>query len=193
MQTQRQLEIINKSINIIAEKGIQGLTIKNLSKEIGVTEPAIYRHFKNKIAILLAILDNFQEMSSFMNDTIKDMNDTAVGKIEFLFTKIIDIFTQEPAQISVVFSEELFKNEIVLREKIVDIMNSKEKAVEQIILEGQNNGEIRTDVDYKMLALIVIGSLRFRIKSWNLRDENINLPKKGQELVNSLKTILKTQ
>ena len=190
MLTERQIEIINKSINIIANKGIQGLTIKNLSKEIGISEPAIYRHFESKTDILLAILSNFQEMSSFMNEAIKDIDDTAIGKIEFLFTKIIEIFSQEPAQISVVFSEELFKNEIILKDKIVEIMDLKEKTIEDIILEGQNKGEIRTDIDNKNLALIVIGALRFRIKRWDLRGENKDLQNKGQELIKALKIIL---
>ena len=190
MLTERQIEIIDKSINIIANKGIQGLTIKNLSKKIGISEPAIYRHFESKTDILLAILGNFQEMSSFMNEALKDMDDTAIGKIEFLFTKILDIFTQEPAHISVVFSEELFKNEIVLKEKIIEIMDIKEKNVEDIILEGKNNGEIRKDINYKTLALIVIGALRFRVKQWDLRNQHKNLQKEGQELINGLKVIL---
>ena len=137
MLTNRQIEIIDKSIDIIASKGIQGLTIKNLSKEIGISEPAIYRHFESKTAILLSILANFQEMSSFMNEAIRDMDDTAINKIEFLFTKVIDIFSKEPSHISVVFSEEIFKNESVLKEKIIEIMNLKEKVVEDILLEGQ--------------------------------------------------------
>jgi len=190
MYTERQQEIINKSIEIIATKGIQGLTIKNLSKEIGVSEPAIYRHFENKTDILLSILDNFQEMSSFMNDTIKDIDDTAIGKIEFTFNKIIDIFTQMPAQISVVFSEELFKNDFVLQKKIVEIMDTKERAIEDIISEGQNNGEIRLDIDNKTLALIVIGALRFRVKQWDLRNQHTNLKAEGKKLIEGLKIIL---
>ena len=191
MLTERQIEIINKSIDIIATKGIQGLTIKNLSNEIGISEPAIYRHFKSKTDILLTILHNFEEMSSFMNEAIKDIDDTAIGKIEFMFNKIIEIFSIEPSQISVVFSEEIFKNEKILKEKIVDIMNTKEKAIEDIIKEGQKKGELRNDIDNKTLALIIIGALRFRVKQWDLRDQHTNLQAESQELINGLKLILK--
>ena len=190
MLTERQIEIIDKSIDIIATKGIQGLTIKNLSKEIGISEPAIYRHFESKTEILLTILNNFEEMASFMNEALQDMNDTAIGKIEFMFTKIIDIFSIEPSHISVVFSEEIFKNEEILKDKIVNMMNTKEKAIEDIILEGQNKGEVRLDIDNKTLALIVIGSLRFRVKQWDLRDQHTNLQTEGQKLINGLKLIL---
>jgi len=190
MLTERQIEIIDRSIDIIANKGIQGLTIKNLSKEIGISEPAIYRHFESKTDILLAILANFQEMSSFMNEAIKDIDDTAIGKIEFLFTKIIDIFSKEPSHISVVFSEEIFKNEDILKEKIVEIMDLKEKTVEDIIKEGQEKGEIRTDIDNRTLALIVIGALRFRVKQWDLRNQHKGLQTEGLDLINGLKKIL---
>jgi AcrR family transcriptional regulator len=190
MLSERQTEIINRSIDIIATKGIQGLTIKNLSKEIGISEPAIYRHFESKTDILLTILKNFEEMSSFMNEAMKGGNGSAVSKIEFMFTKIIEVFSQEPSHISVIFSEEMFKNESILKEKIVEIMNSKVKAIEEIIKEGQDKGEIRTDIDNKTLALIVVGALRFMVKQWDLKDQHENLLPDGQKLIEGLKLIL---
>jgi hypothetical protein len=104
--------------------------------------------------------------------------------------KIIELFSVEPSHISVVFSEELFKNDEALKSKIIEIMNMKEKAIEDIILEGQNNGEVRNDIGNKTLALIVIGALRFRIKQWDLRNQHKNLEEEGQELIKGLRLIL---
>ena len=56
--TEKQLLIIDASIELIAEKSIQGFTIKNLSQKIGVTDGAIYRHFESKTEILQNILLN---------------------------------------------------------------------------------------------------------------------------------------
>ncbi|NPA35892.1 MAG: TetR/AcrR family transcriptional regulator [Chlorobi bacterium] len=190
MLSERQTEIVNRSIDIIASKGIQGLTIKNLSKEIGISEPAIYRHFESKTDILLTILKNFEEVSSFMNAAMKDENGTAVSKIEFMFTKIIEVFSNEPSHISVIFSEEIFKNEKVLKDKIVEIMSSKVKAIEEIIKDGQDKGEIRSDIDNQTLALIVVGSLRFMVKQWDLKDMHENLLPEGRKLIDGLSLIL---
>lgn len=190
MLTERQAEIIETSINLIATKGIQGLTIKNLSKAIGISEPAIYRHFESKTDILLAILKNFEEMSSFMDTAMSQFADTATAKIEFMFSKIVEIFIDEPSHISVVFSEEVFKNEKVLKSKIVEIMEAKVKTIENIILEGQNNNEIRTDIEYKTLAMIVVGTLRFMIKQWDLKNQHQNLKEESKNLIEGLKIIL---
>ncbi len=188
--TERQAEIIETSINLIATKGIQGLTIKNLSKEIGISEPAIYRHFESKTDILLAILRNFEEMSSFMDAAISQFADTAMAKIEFMFSKIVEIFIDEPSHISVVFSEEVFKNEEVLKNRIVEIMEAKVKTIENIILEGQSKNEIRTDIGHKTLAMIVVGTLRFMIKQWDLKNQHHNLKEESKNLINGLKIIL---
>lgn len=189
--TERQAEIIEKSINLIATKGIQGLTIKNLSKEIGISEPAIYRHFESKTDILLAILKNFEEMSSFMDKAMSRFADTAMSKIEFMFSKIVEIFIDEPSHITVIFSEEVFRNEVILKNKIVEIMEIRVKTIEQIIADGQKKKEIRSDIDYKTLSMMVIGSLRFMIKQWDLKNQQKNLKEESKKLINGLKIILK--
>ena len=191
--TGRQIQIIQKSIYIIAHKGIQGLTIKNLSKEIGISEAAIYRHFKSKTDILLAILKNFEETSAFMHDSLQKINDDTFKKISLMFSNIIDIFSKEPSHISVIFSEEIFKSEKILREKIAQIMFEKEKAVESLLLEGQHKGEVRKDIDNKILALIVMGTFRFMVKQMDLHDEHENLQEENKKLINGLKKILENQ
>jgi AcrR family transcriptional regulator len=189
--TSRQEEIIDRSIEIIATKGIQGLTIKNLSREIGISEPAIYRHFESKTDILLAILDKFNDILSFMNGELKDKDVSALQKIDYLFSKVISIFTEEPSHISVIFSEEIFKNEKVLKTKIVAIMNNKRDFIKSVLLEGQKRNEIRDDIDYRTLTLIVMGTLRFMIKQWDIRDHNENLDTEGKKLIDGLKKMLK--
>ncbi len=190
MLSERQLEIIDLSIEIIAEQGIQGLTIKNISKKIGISEPAIYRHFDSKTQILLTILNNFMEMASFMGEAMKDNSDAAGDKIEFMFSKMVDIFIETPSYISVIFSEEIFKNEKVLKEKIVEILALNEQTVEQIIKTGQERGEVRTDIGYKNLALIVMGTLRLKIKQWDLNNYDGNIKADGVDLINDLKKII---
>jgi AcrR family transcriptional regulator len=190
MQTERQTQIIEASIEIISQKGIQGLTIKNLSKKIGISEPAIYRHFDSKTEILLTILNNFKELATFLGGLMKNNDSSAAEKIEFMFSRIIAVFTETPSLISVIFSEEIFKNEDILKKKIVEIMDMNEQIIEQIIQKGQEKGEVRTDINYKNLALIVMGTLRFRVKRWDLKDYQGDLIKDGNDLINSLKIII---
>lgn len=190
MLSERQDQIIEESINLIAEKGIQGFTIKNLSKAIGISEPAIYRHFDSKTSILLTILDNFKQMANMLSKMMSSAEMTAVEKISFMFEKMVDMFTETPALVSVIFSEEIFKNEEVLKHKIIEILNTNETTVENIMLKGQKNNEVRTDINEKSLALLTMGSLRLMVKRWSLENYNFDLKKEGKILIASIKTVL---
>ncbi|MEA3494623.1 MAG: TetR/AcrR family transcriptional regulator [Bacteroidota bacterium] len=190
MQTERQIQIVESSIELIANKGIQGFTIKNLSKAIGISEPAIYRHFESKTEILITILNNFKEMGEMMSMMVVNNNDTAIEKIEFMFSKMIEIFIEQPAFVSVIFSEEIFKNEEILINKIIEIFNLHQANIEKIIEIGQQEKNIRIDIDKSSLALIFMGSFRLLVKRWELNNHNFNLKKEGEKLINSFKLMV---
>ncbi len=190
VQTERQTEIIETALELIAEKGIQGLTIKNLSKKIGISEPAIYRHFESKTDILLAIIDNFKQLSGMMAGILPSIEGSAFDKIEFLFSKIVQLFIEAPSHISVIFSEEVFKNDPALKNKIIEVLDKNEQTIEGIITTGQQNGDVRDDIDSKNLALIVMGSLRFLVKQWDIKGHRDNLVMEGNQLLNSLKLLV---
>ena len=181
---------MESALELIAERGIQGLTIKNLSKEIGISEPAIYRHFENKNSILLTILDNFKQMAGMLAGIIPTIEGLAFDKIEFIFSKIIQLFIEAPSYVSVIFSEEIFKNDIQLKNKIIEVLDQNEQTIENIMRIGQKNGDVRTDIDSSNLALIVMGSLRFLVKQWDIKGHRKNLKEEGDQLLGNLKLII---
>lgn len=190
MQTDRQIQILETSIELIANKGIQGFTIKNLANAIGISEPAIYRHFESKTAILISILDNFKEMAGKMSSSFENSDTNAMGKIEFIFYRMIEIFTKQPAIISVIFSEEIFKNDINLKNKIIEIQNLHQFNIESIIEKGQAENTVRNDIDKSTLALTFMGAFRLLVKRWDLNSHNFNLKSEGEKLINSFKLFI---
>jgi len=190
MQTARQKEIIEAALELISQKGIQGLTIKNLSKKIGITEPAIYRHFEDKIHILIAILELFKKNTEqIFTDELKG-DKRAIDKIEHLFTRFFVSFSAKPSLVAVIFSEEIFRNEPILIAKISDIINKNDKILTEIMNDGQRNDEIRNDVDAKHLSIVVMGTLRIFVKKWQLSDYSFDLTKEGKKLIKSIKLLI---
>jgi len=188
--THRQSQIVTEAINIISKQGIQGLTIKNLSKKIGISEPAIYRHFDSKIEILLTILDTFKENKQLALTKIAVDNISAMQKLEAIFFHHFRVFDDKPALTAVIFSEEIFKNDLRLSEKVLSIMKTNQQVLFDILENGQSNNEIRNDISVKQLALIIMGSLRLFITQWRLSGFSFNLEKDGGDLWDSIKRLI---
>jgi len=191
--SKRQKEIVDISIGLIAESGIQSLTIKNIAAAIGISEPAIYRHFKNKFEILNSLLDSFQEISIGVLDSEESLKISSLDKIEhFLFDRYRRC-SENPKLAKVMFSEENFQDDERLSAKVLKIMHSHKEKMHKVITEGQENGEIRNDVDALSLFRIIFGPMRLLIKQWCLSGFAFNLQSEGQKLWQAEEKMISTE
>ncbi|MFW5974635.1 MAG: TetR/AcrR family transcriptional regulator [Bacteroidota bacterium] len=187
-KSERQKEIIHASLELIAASGIQSLTIKNLSKKIGLVESAIYRHYEGKSQILIALLDEISEQTQNENKT------EVAGAFEFIEKKLknhFQTFQKNPALVSVVFAEELFQNEPELVEKTRNKVKKSIATMAELIQQGQQRGEIRSDIDAGIISIMINGSVRMLVKQWKISDYSFNLISRGEELIESYRLMLK--
>ncbi len=191
MISDRQQQIIEEAIKLIDEKGIQGLTIKNLSKEIGISEPGIYRHFESKFAILHMILDSFKAMIQMNHSMFMSATDEGIEKLHQLIQKVLSIFIQEPALVSVIFSEEIFHNEKQLTKMVVHIQELNEDLVKKVYLQLQAENKVTQSISPEMFSLLYFGSIRLLVKKWKQQQYSFNLLDKGEELFQTLLIAIK--
>ncbi|MCD6334357.1 MAG: TetR/AcrR family transcriptional regulator [Candidatus Latescibacteria bacterium] len=188
--TPRQKEIMETAMRLIAEKGIQKCTIKNVSRHIGISEPAIYRHFESKMDILLGILSCFKQRTKATSERIRSSESTAIKQIESIFFGHVHQFTADPTMAAVIFSEEIFQNDRRLSEEVFSIMKLSQDTMLEIIEKGQSNGKIRSDIPKEQLALILMGALRLMVTKWRLSGFSFDLEKEGTDLWNALRKII---
>lgn len=173
--TKRQEEIIQTSVRIIDQRGIQGLTIKNLSKELGVTEGAIYRHFENKREILSSILIQFKDNLKAFAESMDNPSLTTYDKISGILDHFRKIFEANPAIVSVIFAEEIFQNDNELSKVIAEILRNNQRFLLAIIKEGQQSSELRKDLDPQIMVDSIFGPFRLLVKKWKMEEFEISL------------------
>ena len=99
-RTKRQDEILDIALNLLADGGVKNLTMKRIAESIGVSEPAVYRHFKNKTEIVKGIIEKFDDNIILKNEGI-----------EFVWNFVEQRISQvsaAPVLAKVIFAEELF-------------------------------------------------------------------------------------
>ena len=99
--TKRQKEIIKAAIKIIAEEGIEHLSMKHLSLDIGISEPALYRHFNSKIDILASTIRYLREIAEEIIKKSTEENFSAIEKIKNVMINYLKSFVSEPYLVAV--------------------------------------------------------------------------------------------
>ena len=189
--TEKQIHIIDTSIELIAEKSIQGFTIKNLSQKLGVTEGAIYRHFNSKNDILLNILKSFQEECKTLLDNACKSNLPAMNDIENIFLHHFEYFKKKPSVASVIFCEAIFQNNSLLAKEVYKLLEMHEDALLCIIDRGQKSGEFRSGLVIKeQLVRVIIGSIRYTVTKWRLSHYSFDIVDEGKILLENIQILL---
>lgn len=188
--TNRQEQIIQASLEIIANTGIHGLTIKNISKKVGISEPAIYRHFDCKTDILMGVISKVKETSGVDLFSIEDKELTTIQIIMKAFTTRAHRFTNNPSIAAVIFSEAIFENDSELAGAIRAIMDESHMKFVKIIKRGQNRGEIVDFIEAEQLALMIIGSFRLLVTKWHMSKNSFDLEIRTKKIVKAFEKLM---
>ena len=184
--TRRQQEIIDTALNLTAEKGIQSLTIKNLGSELGISEPAIYRHFRSKSEIIKTMINGF-DLAVPTGDAGRHGFEAVAWYVRKRLQQVID----QPALAKVMFSEELFMGDPEWVGLLLRMMHRHREALGHCFHEAQETGEIRRGLSDEMLFCLVFGPVRMLVKQWGMSERAFDLRERGEALLATLRTILR--
>lgn len=193
--TERQIEIMEAATQIIGQKGIQEFTTKNLAKDIGLSEAALYRHFKSKNEIMLGMLDYFMfEMRERISQLAGKEGKTSSELLRDIFTSQLKTFATRPAIVSVIFSEGIFQFNKELMHKVSEMMGVMQAEIDTIIKRGQKEGYLRDFVGATTISTIIMGSMRMAVMKWKISGQQSDLVKDGTKVLNGvLKMIEKNE
>lgn len=188
--SKRQQEIIDAAVTLIADHGMQACTMKNISEIIGTSEPALYRHFKNKQAILCGLLDTFQEESQRLIAELETLDVAPLDRIQYFIMDRYDYCIKNPKHAKLLFSEEIFLSMDELAERMLNLMHDHKESISNALHESIKAGTVRNDIPFDALFRSIFGGVRLLIKQWFMSKQAFDLKAEGQRFWASQKTLL---
>ncbi len=166
--------IINSAKILFSEQGYQKTTIVDISKQVGLSEAALYEYFQGKEDLLLTIPD------MWVSELLRDLDEQlfgiqgAVNKLRKYLWWYLRRVEQAPLDAKIVYlflktnanflSTEVYANVKKFYSYIVDIFE-----------EGRKSGEMKPDLDPRIARDIFIGTMDHIITRWLLKDMSYSL------------------
>ena len=144
--SERQQEIIESAGKILTVSGVSGLTIKNLAKEMSFSESAIYRHFKSKEEIIVAMLDYIASSLDKRNQNIDVSSLNPAEKLIVNFETQFSFFKEKPHFVAAVFTEGFMEENHRINQTILKIMSQKVNHLLPIFKEGQDQNIFTNEI-----------------------------------------------
>ncbi|HEX5169593.1 MAG TPA: TetR/AcrR family transcriptional regulator [Cyclobacteriaceae bacterium] len=188
--SERQLEIIEAAGKILTSEGVSGLTIKNLARQMGFTEAAVYRHFTSKEEIIVSMLGY---LADSMDARYGGLPQGAGPEERFkaLFHEQFRFFKKNPHFAVAVFSDGLMEESKRINETIARIMAVKMKHLVPVLRQGQANGIFTKAVPLENLLHIVMGAIRLQMFKWRVSNFQFDIKKAGDNMIESILILIK--
>ena len=76
----RRKELISVAGNLFASRGYYAVTVDDIGDAVGLTGPALYRHFSSKEALLVAVFDQVvEQLTTRLRDLLSEASDPATA------------------------------------------------------------------------------------------------------------------
>jgi AcrR family transcriptional regulator len=155
----RRREIIEAARVVITDHGMQALTIGSLARAVGVSEGAIYRHFRGKKRIIAGLIE---DIDSRLNQRINLMDGDPDAGLKRLEQVLKD--NAAPSTVTgvsfMVIAEVLMNGDAELRRLMQTAIDRHLAMIESQLSAGVQKGEVRADVDLKAASLQFYGLIQ---------------------------------
>lgn len=184
----RKRQILEAALRIVDQEGIHALTLRKIADSIGLTEAALFRHFKGKEDIVNSMANMVFEGNQYV-----PRGEGPLQTLENMLTWQMEAFQKNPHHTSVLFQEDLFRDYPSTRERFDLRRTSRSGLICQLVKEGQRLEEFALDVDGEAFALLYMGSIRMAVLEWRNSGFSYDLRSRSAPLLNLLRKCLEVR
>jgi AcrR family transcriptional regulator len=133
--------LISAGLEILSEQGIEGLSLRNVAKKIGVSHTASYNHFPDKQALLAAISTaGHEQLHQILLDTFEKTKHSSSHIISEIAWAYQQFALDNPAIFKLMFSGALEEERD--HPEYVEISQKSIALFEEIIVFCQSKGQL---------------------------------------------------
>lgn len=155
----RRREIIEAARVVITDHGMQALTIGSLARTVGVSEGAIYRHFKGKKQIIAGLIEDIDLRLTRRIDLIDGDPDAGLSRLEQVLKDNVAPSTVTGVSFMVI-AEVLMNGDDELRRLMQMAIDRHLTMIEAQLSAGVQKAEVREDIDLKAASLQFYGLIQ---------------------------------
>jgi len=166
--TDKQIKIVESARRIISTKGIEKLTIHEIAKELGVTDGALYRHFRSKKEIISLLIADIEKT---LLAIIGHAAGSAIGprqKLQNILFSHLSYAEQRKGVSFIIINETLSINDNGLRRKMFGVINKYLDTIKEILAEGIKKGDFRKELDLTSASVVFFGMVQSMVTLWAL-------------------------
>jgi AcrR family transcriptional regulator len=160
---------------LVFKSGLANLTVRSVAKKVGISEPAIYKHFSSKEELLMELLNSLFNPWRAALQTISEKQTSAGIRLETIASTHIDFLFKKELNPVVFFSEAMNPEHKNLNKVLQHNLNFINRLISEILESGLKTGELKKDIRIESATSCILGIIQSSVIKWTVTRKKANL------------------
>jgi AcrR family transcriptional regulator len=179
----RKALIVETALLLSDEFGPEKVTTQRIATAMGLTQPAIFRHFPKKHLIWTAVAEYLEKSMTSAWDKAEAGTVAPVAAVRLIAMAHVKLLADTPGIIAILFSRELHLNNEPLRTGLSRNQRLFGAKLEASIRTAIKQGDFRSGLDARDAALLVISIIQSAALRWSLVRRQFDLSMEAARLL----------
>src|SRR5215831_20155829 len=157
----RKQQIVETVLELVTARGTEAISFQLVADAIGVTQPAVFRHFPTKEAMWLAVMDWLEErLVTIYSAVDEDPGQPSLVVLGRMFLGHVRLIARYPALAKLVFSDHLRLQYPSLQERFVRIHKAYSARLRAVLDRSKAEGAVSGSFASKDAATMFLGLIQ---------------------------------
>jgi len=149
---ERRRQIVEAALRLLAEVPLLSLTTRQIAREVGLTQPALFRHFHTKEELLRAVVDDQRERLGKALLVLFREQRMPLDRIEALFALLLRHAGENPGLVRLLLADAAAPGFPGLHRALDILASTKLELVASLLRKAQADGSVPAQVDVRAAA-----------------------------------------
>lgn len=177
----RRAQIVEAARKLLADSPLEAISTRRIARSLGVSQPALFRHFPSRDRLLLAVIESAREALAARVQVVLTETSSARARLERLTRELFRYVEDEPGLPRLLFANVADGKGPVL-DALRGLHSMQASLVAELVRDGQRSGELDPTVDPGDAAALLVGLLQCTTLARRLEARRGSLEEEGMRL-----------
>ncbi len=178
----RRAQIVEAALRLLGEVPLERLTTRLVAREVGVSQPALFRHFRSRDALLVAVVEQARARMGELAARALDCDDP-LAALETLVRGLFEFVTEHPGLPRLLFFDVAGRADAAYHRPLRSLVSMQAALVTEFVRQAQAQGAVHAEVDPERAGFLLTALIQGVLARWQHDGHERNLAGDATDLL----------
>jgi AcrR family transcriptional regulator/uncharacterized protein (DUF2249 family) len=178
----RRAQVVRAALRLLGEVPLEKLTTRLVAREVGTSQPALFRHFRSRDALLVAVVEEARSSMGRLAGRTLELDDPLVA-LKALVHGLFEFVAEHPGLPRLLFHDVTGHGEAPYHRPLRLMVSMQAALVGQLVRTAQERGAVHPAADPERAAFLLTALIQGVLARWQHGGRESDLRRDAADLI----------